>query len=111
MEPVTCALAGSAVKEAAARVREGGNLSRALDKSGYFPPMMVQMIASGEASGELDQMLTRAADYQERDLNSTVSTAVGLLGPLMLLVMAGFVVLVVLAVVLPMLEMNAFIGR
>ena len=100
-----------AVKEAAARVREGGNLSRALDKSGYFPPMMVQMIASGEASGELDQMLTRAAVYQERDLNSTVSTAVGLLGPLMLLVMAGFVVLVVLAVVLPMLEMNAFIGR
>lgn len=100
-----------AVKEAAARVREGGNLSRALDKSGYFPPMMVQMIASGEASGELDQMLTRAADYQERDLNNTVSTAVGLLGPLMLLVMAGFVVLVVLAVVLPMLEMNAFIGR
>lgn len=100
-----------AVKEAAARVREGGNLSRALDKSGYFPPMMVQMIASGEASGELDQMLTRAADYQERDLNTTVSTAVGLLGPLMLLVMAGFVVLVVLAVVLPMLEMNAFIGR
>ncbi len=100
-----------AVKEAAARVREGGNLSRALDKSGYFPPMMVQMIASGEASGELDQMLTRAAIYQERDLNTTVSTAVGLLGPLMLLVMAGFVVLVVLAVVLPMLEMNAFIGR
>ncbi len=101
----------AAVKEAAARVREGGNLSRALEKSGYFPPMMVQMIASGEASGELDQMLTRAADYQERDLNTTVSTAVGLLGPLMLLVMAGFVVLVVLAVVLPMLEMNAFIGR
>ena len=100
-----------AVKDAAARVREGGNLSRALEKSGYFPPMMVQMIASGEASGELDQMLTRAAIYQERDLNTTVSTAVGLLGPLMLLVMAGFVVLVVLAVVLPMLEMNAFIGR
>lgn len=101
----------SAVIEAAARVREGGSLSRALEKSGYFPPMMVQMIASGEASGELDQMLTRAADYQERDLNSTVTTAVGLLGPLMLLVMAGFVVLVVLAVVLPMLEMNAFISR
>lgn len=99
------------VTEAAARVREGGNLSRALDKSGYFPPMMVQMIASGEASGELDQMLTRAAVYQERDLNSTVQTAVGLLGPLMLLVMAGFVVLVVLSVILPMLEMNAFIGR
>ncbi|PKM21969.1 MAG: type II secretion system protein GspF [Gammaproteobacteria bacterium HGW-Gammaproteobacteria-14] len=100
----------AAVAEAASRVREGGGLSRALEKSGYFPPMMVQMIASGEASGELDQMLTRAADYQERDLNNTVTTAVGLLGPLMLLVMAGFVVLVVLSVVLPMLEMNAFIA-
>ena len=53
----------------------------------------------------------RAAVYQERDLNSTVQTAVGLLGPLMLLIMAGFVVLVVLSVILPMLEMNAFIGR
>jgi general secretion pathway protein F len=100
-----------AVTHSASRVREGGSLSRALEKSGYFPPMMVQMIASGEASGELDQMLTRAADYQERDLNGTVTTAVGLLGPLMLLVMAGFVVLVVLSVILPMLEMNAFIGR
>ena len=100
-----------AVVEAAKRVREGGNLSRALEKSGYFPPMLVQMIASGEASGELDQMLTRAADYQERLLNSTVQTAVGLLGPLMLLTMAGFVVLVVLSVILPMLEMNAFLAR
>ncbi|MFN3713208.1 MAG: type II secretion system inner membrane protein GspF [Alcanivoracaceae bacterium] len=100
-----------AVTQAASRVREGGSLSRALEKSGYFPPMMVQMIASGEASGELDQMLTRAADYQERHLNNTVSTAVSLLGPVMLLLMAGFVVLVVLSVVLPMLEMNAFLGR
>lgn len=96
-----------AVRHAATRVREGGSLSRALDASGYFPPMMVQMIASGETSGDLDQMLTRAADYQERDLNVTVSTMVGLLGPMMLLFMAMIVVLVVLSVVLPMLDMNA----
>lgn len=96
-----------AVRHAATRVREGGSLSRALEASGYFPPMMVQMIASGETSGDLDQMLTRAADYQERDLNATVSTMVGLLGPLMLLLMASIVVLVVLSVVLPMLDMNA----
>lgn len=100
-----------AVEKAARQVREGGSLNRALDKSGYFPPLMVQMIASGEASGELNSMLTRAADYQERNLNSTVSTVVGLLGPVMLLVMAGFVILVVLSVVLPMLEMNNFLGR
>lgn len=100
-----------AVKEATNRVREGGSLSKALQKSGYFPPMLVQMIASGEASGELDQMLTRAADYQERDLNVTVQTMVSLLGPLMLLTMAGFVVLVVLSVVMPMMEINTLIAN
>ncbi|MDF1780388.1 MAG: type II secretion system inner membrane protein GspF [Alcanivoracaceae bacterium] len=100
-----------ALKQAANRVREGGSLSKALERSGYFPPMLVQMIASGEASGDLDQMLTRAADYQERDLNNTVTTMVGLLGPLMLLLMAGIVVLVVLSVVLPMLDMNAIFNR
>jgi len=96
----------NAVKNAAAKVREGGSLSRALDASGYFPPMLVQMIASGEASGELDHMLTRAADYQERELSSTVNTMVGLLGPIMLLFMAGVVVLIVLSVMLPIMQMN-----
>ena len=99
-----------AVVNAAARVREGGSLSRALETSGYFPPMLVQMIASGEASGELDSMLTRAADYQERELTSTVQTLVGLLGPMMLLMMAGFVILIVLAVMLPIMQMNNFMA-
>ncbi|WP_323773085.1 type II secretion system inner membrane protein GspF [Alcanivorax sp.] len=96
----------NAVKNAAAKVREGGSLSRALDASGYFPPMLVQMIASGEASGELDNMLSRAADYQERELSSTINTMVGLLGPIMLLVMAGVVVMIVLSVMLPIMQMN-----
>ncbi|MCG8393493.1 MAG: type II secretion system inner membrane protein GspF [Pseudomonadales bacterium] len=100
----------NAVKNAAVKVREGGNLSRALDGSGYFPPMLVQMIASGEASGELDHMLTRAADYQERELTSTVNTMVGLLGPIMLLVMASIVVLIVLSVMLPIMQMNNLIA-
>lgn len=98
----------AAVRTAAARVREGGSLSRALENSGYFPPMLVQMIASGETSGDLDQMLNRAGEYQERELNSVVSTLVNLLGPLMLLFMAGVVVLIVLAVLLPIIEMNQF---
>lgn len=55
-------------------------------------------------------MLTRAADYQERELNSTVSTLVGLLGPIMLLVMAGFVIMIVLAVMLPIMQMNNFMA-
>lgn len=98
------------VEEVAKRVREGGSFHRALDKTGYFPPMLVQMIASGEMSGELDTMLTRAAAYQERELRTTITTLVGLLGPAMLLVMAGFVVLVVLSVMLPIIQMNTFIG-
>lgn len=98
------------VEDAAKRVREGGSFHKALEKSGYFPPMLVQMIASGEISGELDTMLTRAAAYQERELRTTVTTMVGLLGPMMLLVMAGFVVLVVLSVMLPIIQMNTFIG-
>lgn len=99
-----------AVVTAASKVREGGSLSRALENSGYFPPMLVQMIASGEASGELDAMLSRAADYQERELNSTVQTLVSMLGPIMLLVMAGFVIMIVLAVMLPILQMNNFVS-
>lgn len=99
-----------AVEEVAKAVREGKSFHRALDKSGYFPPMLVQMIASGEVSGELDTMLTRAAAYQEREMRATVTTMVGLLGPTMLLVMAGFVVLVVLSVMLPIIQMNTFIG-
>src|SRR5690606_33148679 len=99
-----------AVNQAAARVREGGNLSRALETSGYFPPMLVQMIASGEASGELDRMLTRAAEYQEREMSGVVNTVVSLLGPAMLLMMAGLVVLIVMAMMLPILQMNSLFG-
>jgi general secretion pathway protein F len=99
-----------AVRQAANRVREGGNLSRGLDESGYFPPMLIQMIASGESSGDLDQMLTRAGEYQERELNSVVSTLVNLLGPAMLLFMAAVVVMIVLAVLLPIMQMNEFMN-
>jgi general secretion pathway protein F len=100
----------NAVRTAAARVREGGSLSRALDQSGYFPPMLVQMIASGETSGELDRMLTRAADYQERELSGVVNTLVGLLGPATLLFMALMVFTIVMAMMQPILQMNQLFG-
>lgn len=96
-----------AVLEATRRVREGGSLSHALSKSDYFPAMMVQMIASGESSGELDRMLTRGAEYQEKELAGVVDTVVSLLGPMMLLFMAGLVFLIVLAMMQPILQMNA----
>lgn len=95
-----------AIRQAAVKVTEGGSLSRSLEESGYFPPMMMQMIASGEQSGELDEMLTRAAAMQEKELSSLITTLVGLFEPLMLLVMAGVVLIIVLAIMLPILSMN-----
>lgn len=95
-----------AIKEAAHKVTEGGSLSHSIEKSGYFPPMMVQMLRSGETGGELDEMLGRAAAMQERELSSLITTLVGLFEPMMLLVMAGVVLLIVLAIMLPIVSMN-----
>ncbi len=95
-----------AIKEAALKVTEGGSLGHAIEKSGYFPPMMVQMLRSGESGGDLDEMLGRAANMQERELSSLITTLVGLFEPMMLLVMAGVVLMIVLAIMLPIVSMN-----
>lgn len=95
-----------AILEAAVKVTEGGNLSNSLEKSRYFPPMMIQMLRSGETGGELDEMLARAAQMQDRELSSLITTMVGLFEPLMLLVMAGVVLIIVLAIMLPIVSMN-----
>ena len=85
---------------------EGGALATQLERSGYFPPMMVQMIRSGEASGELDNMLARAANMQDREVTTLISTLLALLEPLMLIFMAGIVLTIVMAVMLPIVNMN-----
>ncbi len=99
-----------AVEEAAARVREGAAIARSLAASQLFPPMMIHLIASGETSGDLETMLDRAASNQEREMDATLSTFVGLLGPLMILVMGGFVLLIVLAMLLPIFQLNELIA-
>jgi general secretion pathway protein F len=99
-----------AVQEAAARVREGASIARSLGASRMFPPMMIHLIASGETSGDLESMLDRAATNQEREMDSILSTVVGLLGPLMILVMGGFVLLIVLAMLLPIFQLNELIA-
>ncbi len=95
---------------AAQQVMEGGNLHQALNETKIFKPMMLHMIASGETSGELDSMLERAATNQENDLQATVTTLVGMFEPVMLLVMGGVVVLIVIAIMLPIVNMNKLIG-
>ncbi|MFY0699172.1 MAG: type II secretion system inner membrane protein GspF [Bermanella sp.] len=92
------------------QVTEGGSLHQALAQTEIFPPMMLHMIASGEASGELDSMLERTAKTQESDLQNTITTLVSMFEPIMLLVMGGVVVLIVIAIMLPILNMNQMIG-
>jgi len=98
-----------AVQDAAARVREGAPIGRSLGMSKMFPPMMIHLISSGETSGDLETMLDRAATNQEREMDSILGAVVGLLGPLMILVMGGLVLLIVLAMLLPIFQLNQLI--
>lgn len=98
------------VREAALRVSEGGSLRKALGDAGHFRPMMLHMIGSGEASGELDSMLQRTADAEDQQVKELISTVLGLFEPLMVLLMGGIVLIIVLAIVLPIMEMNSFVG-
>ena len=98
-----------ALAVAATRVQEGATLSRSLAVSRLFPPLMIHMIASGEASGRLATMLERAALQQTREMERRVTALVALLEPVMILVMGLVVLLIVLAILLPIFEMNQII--
>ena len=97
------------VEDATQQVREGGSLHRALDQCGYFPPMMIHMIASGEASGELDNMLGRVSEHQQQELDNLVATLVGFFEPAMLLFMGGAVLIIVVAILQPIFDLNSLI--
>ena len=99
----------NAVNDAAHRVREGSSINAALTSSGYFPPMTLQLIASGEASGDLDDMLERAASNQERELETLIAALMGLFEPLLILVMGGVVLIIVLAILLPIFDLNQLV--
>ncbi|MEH6570813.1 MAG: type II secretion system inner membrane protein GspF, partial [Halioglobus sp.] len=93
----------------AERVQEGSSLHRALQHSGRFPPMMVHMVASGETSGELESMLDRSASNQERELEMTLGTMMSIFEPVIVVVMGGMVLTIVLAVLLPIFDLNTMV--
>ena len=99
----------AAVEQAAERIREGAPIGRSLAASKLFPPMTVHLIASGEASGRLEEMLDRAATNQERELDGLLTALVGLLGPLMIVGMGVFVLAIVFAMLMPIFEMNTLV--
>ena len=100
----------AASAEIAEQVRTGGSLSGALRKAGIFPPLLVYLAASGEASGKLDMMLERAADYLEREFDSFTTTALSLLEPAIIIVMGAIVALIVLSILLPILQLDTLAG-
>lgn len=98
-----------AVNEASLRVREGASISQSLAASKLFPPMMIHLIASGETGGRLEEMLSRTANYQEREVDGLIATLLGILQPLLIVLMGAVVMTIVLAILLPIFEINNLI--
>ncbi len=97
------------ILEAATLVQEGSSLKVALEKTKTFPPMMMHMIASGEKSGELQQMLARAADNQDREFETQVNIALSIMTPAIVLLMAGIVFFIIIAILLPIVSLNSLV--
>lgn len=98
------------LKHAAEEVSQGIAISRALDKSGNYSPLLIQMVASGENSGKLDHMLEKAASATEREVESRINMLVGILGPGMILIMGVAVTVIVLAILMPIFDLQQFVG-
>ncbi|MBT8444012.1 MAG: type II secretion system inner membrane protein GspF [Gammaproteobacteria bacterium] len=98
------------VQIAAERIREGAPIGKSLSESGHFPPLVIHLISSGEVSGELDEMLSRAAQNQEREIDGLIAALLGILEPALIVGMGIIVLTIVLAILLPIFELNQLVG-
>lgn len=99
----------AAVDEATHRVREGSALAQALQAQKVFPPLLIHLVGSGERTGELPAMLDRAANVLAQELERRAMTMTAILEPLMILIMGGIVLVIVLAVMMPIIEINQLV--
>lgn len=109
MQRVHNAALAKTLGEVAERVREGSSLHGSLSRAETFPPFLVHMISSGETSGTLDSMLLKVAEYYEQRLKTIIDTSLKLFEPLLIIIMGGIVLLIVMAVLVPIIEMNQMI--
>ena len=98
-----------AIESANEGIREGESIAEPLRRSKVFPPMVTHMIAVGEKTGELEQMLFKVSEAYENEVETTISRMTSLLGPIVIVVLGGIVLFIVLAILLPMIEMNQII--
>ncbi len=98
------------LERAAEDVQQGASLSRSLARSKLFPPLLTQMVASGEASGRLDAMLEKAATSLEREAEARISVVVSLFEPLMILFMGTVVLIIVMAILMPIFDLNQLVS-
>jgi len=107
---VTNSVIKRVIEQTRDNVREGQSVAEPLKRSGEFPPIVTQMIAVGEKTGELERMLERVADTYDTQVDTTISTLMTLLEPIMILVMAGVVSFIVMSILLPIMKLNQ-LGR
>ncbi len=110
-DTLTNVVAKELLTEAAEKVREGKGLSRSLQETKLFTPMMIHMIASGEKSGELGSMLSRSATTQSNEFKRNLAMALSIFEPLLIVSMAGVVLFIVISILQPLMQMNSMVGH
>lgn len=109
-EVVTNLVMRKGLEVTAEEVQQGASLSRSLARSKLFPPLLIQMVASGESSGRLDSMLEKSATSLEREAEARISVVVSLFEPMMILIMGAVVLIIVMAILLPIFDLNQIVS-